>query len=108
MFSGIDLAHWEFIGIVVGLILACVDVASGERVNPVLRSTIGFLGAGLSVLCLILLFGFSGVKLRSPVSLRSPLVFPILTASPTPKRCQLTATVDSHLGKLCISVSVRV
>jgi hypothetical protein len=81
MFLGVDLAHWEFIGLVFGLSLGLVEM-SGWEMNRYLRHGIGILGVLLAGACVVLLFGFSGATLRSPVSFRWPVVVPSDKPSP--------------------------
>jgi|SRR5208282_4560870 len=69
-----DIAHWEFIGLLFGLALALVEM-SGWKMRY-LRHGIGIVGVLLAVGCVVLLFGFSGATLRSPVSFRWPVVLP--------------------------------
>jgi hypothetical protein len=57
-----------------GLALALVEM-SGWKMNY-LRHGIGIAGVLLAGTCVILLFGFSGATLRSPVSLRWPVLLP--------------------------------
>lgn len=74
MFLGVDLAHWEFLGLLFGLALALVEMSGWEMKR--LRHVIGAVGIALAVSCVVLLFGFSGATLRSPITLHWPLVLP--------------------------------
>ncbi len=73
--GAMDIAHWEFIGLLFGLALALVEM-SGWKMNNYLRHGIGIAGVLLAGTCVMLLFGFSGATLRSPVSFRWPVVLP--------------------------------
>jgi hypothetical protein len=70
-----DLAHWEFVGLLFGLALALIEM-SEWKMSSYLRHGIGIAGVLLSLACVVLLFGFSGAKLRSPVAFRWPVVLP--------------------------------
>lgn len=78
-----DIAHWEFIGLLFGLALALVEM-SGWEMNRYLRHGIGIAGVLLAGACIVLLFGFSGATLRSPISFRWPVVLPSDKAAPAP------------------------
>ena len=69
-----DIAHWEFIGLLFGLALASIEM-SGWKMK-VLRHAIGIIGVLLAGTCIVLLFGFSGATLRSPITLHWPVVLP--------------------------------
>jgi hypothetical protein len=69
-----DIAHWEFIGLLSGLALANIEM-SGRKMTY-LRHGIGIIGVLLAGTGVALLFGFSGATLRSPVILRWPVVLP--------------------------------
>jgi len=87
-----DIAHWEFIGLLFGLALALVEM-SGWKMTY-LRHGIGIAGLLLAGTCVMLLFGFSGATLRSPVSLRWPVVLPSDRPPPAP-----LPVVASQLGR---------
>jgi hypothetical protein len=77
-----DIAHWEFIGLLFGLALASIEMSGWQMTY--LRHGIGILGVLLAGVCVVLLFGFSGAALRSPVSFRWPVVLPSDKPSPAP------------------------
>lgn len=78
-----DIAHWEFLGLLFGLALTLVE-QSGWKMNRFLRHGIGIAGLLLAGTCVALLFGFSGATLRSPVSFRWPVVLPSNKPLPAP------------------------
>lgn len=79
--------------IVLGLLAA--GFAGAELMKPPrwLRWILGLLSATCFIAALVLLVSFAPFKLHSPivVHFQSPLEFPL------PKRCQLTASAESHL-----------
>jgi hypothetical protein len=70
-----DIPYLEFIGLLFGLALALVEM-SGWQMNRYLRHGIGIVGVLLAGTCVVLLVGFSGATLRSPVTFRWPVVPP--------------------------------
>src|SRR5208282_5603219 len=99
-----DIAHWEFIGLLFGLALALVEM-SGWKMRY-LRHGIGIVGVLLAVGCVVLLFGFSGATLRSPVSFRWPVVLPSACPSVTPILYQSKLTADNCDGLIQVAKAV--
>jgi hypothetical protein len=99
-----DIAHWEFIGLLFGLALASIEM-SGWKMTY-LRHGIGIIGVLLAGACIVLLFGFSGATLRSPVSFRWPVVLPSDKPLPAPlpvarsQISQLAAPTPAYLAEL--------
>jgi hypothetical protein len=78
-----DIPYLEFIGLLFGLALALVEM-SGWQMNRYLRHGIGIVGVLLAGTCVVLLVGFSGATLRSPVTFRWPIAPPSDTPSASP------------------------
>jgi hypothetical protein len=82
MFLGVDLAHWEFLLLILGVAIAAFGVAVASwgiaHVRPIFGTIFAVVGGLLAAAAGVLLFVFSGV------SIQSPIVFPSNQQS-TPK-----------------------
>jgi hypothetical protein len=71
----VDLPHWEFVLLLVGVGLAAVAIA--VPVAKGIRIAAGAFGAFMFVAAVAALFGFSGVALQWPITgIQSPILFP--------------------------------
>jgi hypothetical protein len=71
----VDLPHWEFVLLLVGVGLAAVAIA--VPVAKGIRIAAGAFGAFMFIAAVAALFGFSGAALQWPITgIQSPILFP--------------------------------